>query len=174
MLLPVNKDLPRTNIHYQILTDLLDVPIAQPTLFLHEVLNTPVLLPNHPQRPEHALPLATHHPLRRRPVVLQRVLQDQVRDELLLALLQAEVRQGVLVRDGLVRHAAEGEDQGADDARAVLAGRAVGEERGGRGRRGRGEVAEDDGEGLGAAGGRAGFEDPGVDLDEALEGGLGC
>lgn len=91
-----------------------------------------------------------------------------MRDELLLALLEAQIGQGVLMRDDLVGDAAEGEDQGTDDARAVLAGRAVGEQ---RGRGGGGEVAEDDGKGLGAGRGRAGLEDAGVDLDEALEGG---
>lgn len=67
-------------------------------------------------------------------------------DKLLLALAQSQVRQTVLVRDGLVRDAAEGEDEGHDDAGAVFACGAVDEDRGGW-LGVAGEVAQDEGEG---------------------------
>lgn len=67
-------------------------------------------------------------------------------DKLLLALAQPQVRQAVLVRDGLVRDPAERQDERHNDAGAVFACGAVDEDRGwwlGTA----GEVAQDEGEG---------------------------
>lgn len=100
-------------------------------------------------------------------VPLELVVGEQVRQQLRVALAQPDVGQAVLVRDDLIVDAAQAEDQGADDARAVLAGRAVDEHRGGR--LGRGQVGEDGAEGRrGMVWGRAGVEEVEVEVGEAL------
>lgn len=163
MLLPVHHLPIVLNIHHQVLPNRLNLLLAQPNLAPHKRLNPTPPLAHHSQRGHHALAARAHHALRGRAVAPQRLTSYQIRDELLLAGAEAQVRQTVLVRDGGVGDAAQRQDQRDDDASAVLAGRAVDEDRGRRGGR---EVAKDGGEGTRGRGARE--EDARVDFDEAL------
>ncbi len=110
-----------------------------------------------------------HHSLRPFPVPVESLAPRQEADELLAAAGEANVGEAVLVGDDAVSHAAEAEDEGADEASPVLAGGAVDEER--RGPRRVRQVGQDGREGREGVVGLSGtVEDARVSADESLFG----
>lgn len=168
-----------THFHDEIRPDGLDLSGAEAALGRDEALGGAPARPQRGEGAEHGGAAGAHHALGGGAVTEEGRVADEVVDELGAAAAEAEVGEAVLVGDGVVRDAAEAEDEGDEDAGAVLAGGAVHQDRvwppllllggGGRG----GEMAQDGGEGSGARGAGARLEDVGVDLDEALEGGKG-
>lgn len=75
------------------------------------------------QRREKGNSPRAHHRLSPLPVPKQRLALDQVLDNLLLARGQPEVGEAVLVGDGLVVDATEGEDEAYDDSGSFCWGR---------------------------------------------------
>lgn len=165
VLFPVYWHMLPAHVHYQVRPDGLDLSLTQAALTAHKGLGAAPALPQHGQGVAHALAARADHAQGGGAVAQQRRGLHEVGDELLAAAPEPQVREAVLVGDDVVGHAAEAEDERDEDAGAVLARRAVDEQRGGRGG---GEVPQDGGEGLCARGGGAGLEDVLVDTDEAL------
>lgn len=167
MLLPVDRLLVTTDLDDQVPPDPLNLLIRQSAPSPDKLLDAPVLPPDQRQRAQHGLRPRADHPLGGGAVALERARPRQVPDELGAPVAQAQVRQRILVGDGVVGHAAQRQHQRAQDARPVLASRAVRQDRR-RGLRWRGEVPQDGGEGLRARWVGAALQDAVVDVDEAL------
>lgn len=94
---------------------------------------------------------------------------DEHVDELLLALLQAQFCETVLMGNSVILHAAQTQNQGANDACSVLPSRAVHQQRSGS--IAAGQVLQDGGErGVRVVFGRSSSQNVLVDADEALRG----
>lgn len=108
-------------------------------------LNGAVLCAQHGQGSAHSFFPRTDHPLGLVPLTLEGPSLDESLDKLLLALAQPDLGQIVLVGDDLILNARQAEQQGAYDARPVLARAAV--DQNGRRLFLAGEVGEDGAEG---------------------------
>jgi hypothetical protein len=153
----------------QIASELLNAIGREQSEVLYAFLNRTIPFSNHTQCSHHSLSPGTQHPPCAVRIVLELGVFQQVRQDLIMTLLEAYFSKAVLLGHDFVSDATKGQDEAADDASSVLARCAVNEQRGWR--RIAGEIAQYAPIGpRGVSSGSGCVKDVGVGVNKALDG----